>query len=106
MGCRPSAQRRIHRGGTAIAGRALPRVRRGAGAAHARHPSAAGDLLGAARFRRAAPQRTPIEGLFLAGDWTETGMPSTMEAAVESAVRAVGAVHEYLVPRTGDSRIK
>ncbi|MFE5476110.1 MULTISPECIES: hydroxysqualene dehydroxylase HpnE [unclassified Nocardia] len=52
------------------------------------------------------PQRTPIEGLFLAGDWTETGMPSTMEAAAESAVRAVGAVHEYLVPHTGDSRIK
>ncbi|MGW6619763.1 hydroxysqualene dehydroxylase HpnE [Nocardia sp. NPDC055002] len=52
------------------------------------------------------PQRTPIEGLFLAGDWTETGMPSTMEAAVESAVRAVGAVHEYLGPHTGDSGIK
>ncbi|MFG2444684.1 hydroxysqualene dehydroxylase HpnE [Nocardia fluminea] len=45
------------------------------------------------------PQRTPIDGLFLAGDWTETGMPSTMEAAVESAVRAVGAVGEYLGDR-------
>ncbi|MEU4810185.1 hydroxysqualene dehydroxylase HpnE [Nocardia fluminea] len=45
------------------------------------------------------PQRTPIDGLFLAGDWTETGMPSTMEAAVESAVRAVGAVGEYLGAR-------
>lgn len=52
------------------------------------------------------PQHTPIEGLFLAGDWTETGMPSTMEAAVESAVRAVGAVHEYLGPHTGDSSNK
>ena len=47
------------------------------------------------------PQRTPIEGLFLAGDWTETGMPSTMEAAVESAVRAVDAVREYLGTRSG-----
>ncbi|MGW4368971.1 hydroxysqualene dehydroxylase HpnE [Nocardia takedensis] len=45
------------------------------------------------------PQRTPIEGLFLAGDWTDTGMPSTMEAAVESAVRAVDAVREYLRAR-------
>ncbi|APE38480.1 hypothetical protein BOX37_18650 [Nocardia mangyaensis] len=42
------------------------------------------------------PQRTPIEGLFLAGDWTETGMPSTMEAAAESAVRAVDAVGDHL----------
>ncbi|TCJ96606.1 hydroxysqualene dehydroxylase HpnE [Nocardia alba] len=47
------------------------------------------------------PQRTPIDGLFLAGDWTETGMPSTMEAAVESAIRAVGAVGEYLDAGTG-----
>ncbi|MGW5919525.1 hydroxysqualene dehydroxylase HpnE [Nocardia fluminea] len=45
------------------------------------------------------PQRTPIDGLFLAGDWTDTGMPSTMEAAVESAVRAVDAVNEYLGAR-------
>lgn len=45
------------------------------------------------------PQGTPIDGLFLAGDWTETGMPSTMEAAAESAVRAVGAVGEYLGAR-------
>ncbi|MFC9659744.1 hydroxysqualene dehydroxylase HpnE [Nocardia sp. NPDC127606] len=52
------------------------------------------------------PQRTPIDGLFLAGDWTETGMPSTMEAAVESAVRAVGAVREHLSPRTGAAGIK
>jgi protoporphyrinogen oxidase len=43
------------------------------------------------------PQRTPIEGLFLAGDWTETELPSTMEAAAESAVRAVAAVQGYLV---------
>jgi uncharacterized protein with NAD-binding domain and iron-sulfur cluster len=30
-------------------------------------------------------QRTPVEGLFLAGDWTKTELPSTMEAAAESA---------------------
>ena len=52
------------------------------------------------------PQRTPIEGLFLAGDWTETGMPSTMEAAVESAVRAVDAVREFLGTRSGVAGLK
>ncbi|MEV0361051.1 hydroxysqualene dehydroxylase HpnE [Nocardia sp. NPDC050697] len=41
-------------------------------------------------------QRTPIDGLFLAGDWTDTELPSTMEAAAESAVRAVGEVTRYL----------
>ncbi len=38
------------------------------------------------------PQKTPIPNLFLAGDWTRTGLPSTMEAAVESGARAVDAV--------------
>ncbi len=30
------------------------------------------------------PQRTPVPGLFLAGDWTATGWPATMEGAVRS----------------------
>ncbi|MFF0543701.1 hydroxysqualene dehydroxylase HpnE [Nocardia thailandica] len=47
------------------------------------------------------PQRTPVAGLFLAGDWTDTGMPSTMEAAAESAARAVAAVREHLGDRPG-----
>jgi uncharacterized protein with NAD-binding domain and iron-sulfur cluster len=29
-------------------------------------------------------QRTPVDGLFLAGDWTDTGWPATMEGAVRS----------------------
>jgi uncharacterized protein with NAD-binding domain and iron-sulfur cluster len=29
-------------------------------------------------------QRTPIPNLFLAGDWTDTGWPATMESAVRS----------------------
>ena len=29
-------------------------------------------------------QRTPLPGLYLAGDWTDTGWPSTMESAVRS----------------------
>ncbi|WP_232329534.1 FAD-dependent oxidoreductase [Nocardia violaceofusca] len=29
-------------------------------------------------------QTTPVRGLFLAGDWTRTALPSTMESAAES----------------------
>lgn len=32
---------------------------------------------------------TPINNLFLAGDWTDTGLPSTIESAVKSAYSAV-----------------
>jgi len=32
--------------------------------------------------------KTPIEGLFLAGDWTATGWPSTIEGAIRSGVTA------------------
>ena len=28
--------------------------------------------------------RTPLEGFFLAGDWTDTGLPATIESAVLS----------------------
>jgi squalene-associated FAD-dependent desaturase len=38
------------------------------------------------------PQRTSIEGLFLAGDWTDTGWPATMEGAVRSGYLAAEAV--------------
>ncbi len=34
------------------------------------------------------PQRTPIDGFFLAGDWTDTGWPATMEGAVRSGYLA------------------
>ncbi len=32
-------------------------------------------------------QRTAVDGLFLAGDWTDTGWPATMEGAVRAATR-------------------
>jgi len=31
---------------------------------------------------------TPVTGLLLAGDWTETGLPATIEGAVASGHRA------------------
>ena len=38
------------------------------------------------------PQRTPIDGLILAGDWTDTGWPATMEGAVRSGYKAAEAI--------------
>jgi squalene-associated FAD-dependent desaturase len=38
------------------------------------------------------PQRTPVAGLFLAGDWTATGWPATMEGAVRSGYRAAEGI--------------
>jgi len=38
------------------------------------------------------PQRTPIENLFLAGDYTATGWPSTMESAVRSGHLAANEI--------------
>ena len=35
--------------------------------------------------------RTPVQRLFLAGAWTDTGWPATMESAVRSGRAAAGA---------------
>jgi squalene-associated FAD-dependent desaturase len=42
------------------------------------------------------PQRTPVDGLLLAGDWTDTGWPATMEGAVRSGYRAAEGILEVL----------
>ncbi len=50
--------------------------------------------------RRPHPE-TRFENLFLAGDWTQTGWPSTMEGAARSGYRAAEAVCRFLGgPRT------
>lgn len=38
------------------------------------------------------PQSTPVDNLVLAGDWTQTGWPATMESAVRSGVMAATEV--------------
>ena len=38
------------------------------------------------------PQRTSVDGLFLAGDWTDTGWPATMEGAVRSGYLAAQGI--------------
>jgi monoamine oxidase len=42
---------------------------------------------------------TPFENLFLAGDWTDTGLPCTLEGAVRSGRRSAGA----LIRRFGET---
>ncbi len=49
---------------------------------------------GSAQYR--LPQKSPQPGFFLAGDWTDTGWPSTMESAVMSGNRAAGLAIDYL----------
>jgi zeta-carotene desaturase len=40
--------------------------------------------------------RTGVPGLFLAGDWIDTGLPATIESAVVSGHAAAGAVVDFL----------
>jgi uncharacterized protein with NAD-binding domain and iron-sulfur cluster len=47
---------------------------------------------GCDRWRPAA--KSPLRGLFLAGDWTATGWPATMEGAVRSGYLAAEALTE------------
>src|SRR5205085_130375 len=45
-------------------------------------------------------QRSPISNLLVAGEWTQTGWPSTMESAARSGYRAA----EYLLTDAGMPR--
>jgi hydroxysqualene dehydroxylase len=45
--------------------------------------------------------RTPVSGLFLAGDWTDTGLPATIEGAVRSGHRAAQLALQALDPEPG-----
>lgn len=47
------------------------------------------------------PAETPIHGLTLAGEWTDTGWPSTMEGAVRSGVRAAEVAIRRMQGRVG-----
>lgn len=42
--------------------------------------------------------KTPLDGLFLAGDWAATGWPSTIEGAIRSGIAAAGRVSGELAP--------
>jgi thioredoxin reductase len=40
--------------------------------------------------------RTGVPGLFLAGDWIDTGLPATIEGAVVSGHRAAAEALEFV----------
>ena len=44
-----------------------------------------------ANLARRAKTATPWRNLFLAGDWTDTGLPATLEGAIRSGVSAANA---------------
>jgi len=46
--------------------------------------------------RNRPPQQSPVPNLFLAGDWTATGWPATMEGAVRSGYLAAEALLKNL----------
>ncbi len=45
-------------------------------------------------------QKSPIEGFYIAGEWTDTGWPSTMESAARSGYRTA----EYILEHCGLAR--
>ena len=71
---------------------ALPETRGVRAAARVGHARAARDLLAGAGTAAASGTRTGVPGLYLAGDWIETGLPATIESAVRSGHRAADAV--------------
>jgi uncharacterized protein with NAD-binding domain and iron-sulfur cluster len=74
---------------TAELGRLLPRARdaRVERAAVVKEPEATFAAAPGQATRRPQPL-TPLPGVLLAGAWTDTGWPATMEGAVRSGVRA------------------
>ena len=60
-----------------------------------RQPNATFRCTPGAQSQRPA-QATPITGLTLAGDWTQTGWPATMESAVRSGILAAEALSAEL----------
>lgn len=75
-------------------GAALPAARRST----VRHASVIRERRATFSLKPGSPARpgttTAVTGLFLAGDWIETGLPATIESAVLSGHRAAAAVLE------------
>jgi uncharacterized protein with NAD-binding domain and iron-sulfur cluster len=73
---------------------ALPRVRSASlvRATVIREPRATFSL--APGQPRRPSTRTPVRGLFLAGDWIDTGLPATIEGAVRSGHWAAEAARD------------
>jgi hypothetical protein len=70
-----------------------------AGRSAVRHASVIRERRATFSLKPGSPPRpgttTPVAGLFLAGDWIDTGLPATIESAVVSGHRAAAAVLEH-----------
>ncbi|SHJ96669.1 hydroxysqualene dehydroxylase HpnE [Alicyclobacillus tolerans] len=55
--------------------------------------------VGTGAFRRSS--QTPVKGLWLAGDWTDTGWPACLEGAVRSGESAARAVSQSFFEENG-----
>ena len=75
----------------------------GARGASLRHATAIRERRATFSLAPGQPQRpdtkTSVGGLFLAGDWIETGLPSTIESAVSSGHRSAEAAYQALETR-------
>jgi uncharacterized protein with NAD-binding domain and iron-sulfur cluster len=49
---------------------------------------------------------TPLEGFYLAGDWTDTGLPGTIESAVVSGHRAAALAIAYVRDRAAHRPVR
>ena len=56
------------------------------------HDATISHTIGVARLR--LRQRTPIPNFLVAGDWTDTGLPATIEGAVRSGYECARAILE------------
>jgi squalene-associated FAD-dependent desaturase len=63
-----------------------------------KEPHAAPSLTPEVEARRPA-QESRIQGLSLAGDWTATGLPATLESAATSGHRAAALLHAFFTRR-------
>ena len=92
----------VSRDNAAIAGaawhqllRALPAAAGAAGDAIGRGPRTSRDVFARAGQRRRVRRPHAAGRFFLAGDWTDTGLPGTIEGAVVSGHRAADSVERY-----------
>jgi squalene-associated FAD-dependent desaturase len=55
---------------------------------------------------RRLPTTTALPGLFVAGAWSDTGWPATMESAVRSGVAAAGALAKWRPPEAANRSVE
>ncbi len=102
-----AAQDLAHRGDGEIVSRAVGELRERlafrAASFVVRHAKVVREMAATPRLdpdalRHRSPCATEIPGMLLAGDWTDTGLPATVEGAVLSGHRAAQAALDFMLP--------